>query len=68
MQSSGALELTFQAISNRTYMVQYTDSLSPIQWKNLFIAPARSNTTTVTVMDVAPKPKRYHRIVTPAQP
>jgi hypothetical protein len=68
MQSSGALELTFQAVSNRTYMVQYTDSLSPIQWKNLFIAPARSNTTTVTVMDVAPKPRRYHRIVTPAQP
>jgi hypothetical protein len=68
MQSSGALQLTFQAVSNRTYMVQYTDSLSPIQWVNLFIVPARSNTTSVTLTDPSPKPKRYHRIVTPAQP
>ena len=67
MQSTGAVQLTFQAVSNRTYTVQYTDSLNPVAWSNLVIALPRTNTTTVTVIDPAPKPKRFHRLVTPAQ-
>jgi hypothetical protein len=49
-------------------MVQYTDSLSPVQWVNLYIAQARPTNSIITVTDPSPKPKRYHRLVTPPQP
>jgi hypothetical protein len=68
MQATGGLALTFQALSNHTYMVQYTDSLSPVQWVNLYIAQARPTNSIITVTDPSPKPKRYHRLVTPPQP
>ncbi len=68
IQASGSIQLTFQAVSNRTYMVQYTESLSPAQWANLAIEPGKTNTRSVTVVDPAPRPRRFYRIVTPAQP
>jgi hypothetical protein len=67
IQTSGT-ELTFQAISNRTYMVQYNDSLNPLSWSNLVIEPGRNTNRVVTANDGSPRPNRYYRLVTPAQP
>ena len=68
IQVSGNTELTFQAVSNRTYVVQYNETLNPAQWVNLAIEPGKTNTRTVIVVDPTPRPKRYYRLVTPAQP
>jgi hypothetical protein len=62
------MQIAFQAVSNRTYVVQYTDSLSPIQWVNLSIEPAKTNSRPASVIDRNPNPKRYYRLGTPAQP
>ena len=64
--SSGNTEVTFGAISNRNYMVQYSDTL--VHWSNLVIEPGKPTNRTVRVIDVAPQAKRYYRLVTPAQP
>ena len=68
IQASGNIQISFQAVSNRNYMVQYNETLSPTQWLNLVIEPARTNTRNVTITDPTPRPKRFYRIVTPAQP
>ncbi len=65
---AGPVRLTFGAAAGKTYTVQYTDSLSPIQWRNLVIEPAGANARTVTVTDPAPVPRRTYRLATPAQP
>lgn len=67
IQSSGNLQLMFQATSNRTYTVQYNEALMG-PWSNLVIEPAKTNTRIVTVIDPAPRPNRYYRLVTPPQP
>ena len=66
IQDSGDIELTFQAVSNRNYMVQFTETFA--QWSNLVIEPGKPATRSVTVVDPAPGPGRYYRLVTPAQP
>jgi hypothetical protein len=69
IQVSGAAQLTFEAISNRTYILQYNESLNAFSWSNLVIEPARSNSSrVVTITDSSPRPRRYYRLVTPAQP
>jgi hypothetical protein len=68
IQRSGNLQITFQAVSNRTYTVQYNEAFNPTQWVNLIIEPGKTNTRNATVIDPSPKPKRFYRIVTPAQP
>ena len=66
IQPNGANLLTFEAVSNRTYMVQFSDTLSG-SWSNLVIEPARINSRVVNVSDPAPRAKRFYRLVTPAQ-
>jgi hypothetical protein len=68
IQASGVRELTFPAISNRAYVVQYNDSLNPLLWSNLVIEPGRTSDRVVTITDDTPRPNRYYRLVTPAQP
>ena len=68
IQASGNVQISFQAVSNRNYMVQYNETLTPTQWVNLVIEPAKTNTRNVTVTDPTPRPRRFYRIVTPAQP
>jgi hypothetical protein len=67
IQAGGAVELTFRAVSNHNYVVQYTDDLYPGQWRNLVIEPGKTNSRPVTIIDPAPNPGRYYRLVTPAQ-
>lgn len=67
-QSGGPSVLTFLAISNRTYTIQFTDDLSSGNWQRLTHLPARSTTATATVTDPAVRPQRSYRIVTPLVP
>jgi hypothetical protein len=59
--------LTFSAISNKTYTVQYTDTLGSGSWSNLVELAARTNNATETVFDPAFTPTRAYRLVTPRQ-
>jgi hypothetical protein len=68
IQASGSVQLTFPGVSNRTYTVQYNDNLGVSGWSNLVIEPGEITNRTVTVTDPTPRPRRYYRMVTPAQP
>jgi hypothetical protein len=58
----------FTAIANRTYTVQYTDALNPVQWKKLGDVMAQGVSRTEAVPDSNPRTNRLYRIVTPIQP
>ncbi len=66
IQPNGANLLTFQAVSNRAYIVQFSETLSGT-WSNLVIEPARGSNRVVNVSDPAPRPKRFYRLTTPPQ-
>ena len=66
--SSGVGRLRFTAVSNRTYTVQYTDSLDPIAWHKLADVFARTVTRTETVTDSNASTNRFYRLVIPIQP
>jgi len=68
IQPTGNVQITFEAVSNRTYMVQYNEALGSTNWVNLNIEPARTNTRPATIVDPTPRPNRFYRIATPAQP
>jgi hypothetical protein len=57
--------LTFGAISNRTYSVQYNDSSSFANWTTLASWPARSTNWTAIFYDPAPGTNRFYRVATP---
>jgi hypothetical protein len=57
----------FNAVSNRTYTVQYTDGLNPVQWQKLADVLARAATRLETIFDPGTGPTRYYRLVTPMQ-
>ena len=60
--------LRFGAVSNRTYTVQYCDQLAPAAWHPLTNVPARATHRTEIILDPAPAPNRFYRVVTPLQP
>ncbi|HXI51898.1 MAG TPA: hypothetical protein VNH84_10345 [Candidatus Saccharimonadales bacterium] len=62
--------LSFEAISNKTYSVQYRDRLTEGAWSNTLDWVARTNTVTVTITNPLPPGigERFFRLVTPAQP
>jgi hypothetical protein len=60
--------LTFNAVSNRTYTVQYSDGLNPVQWNKLADVLARKTTRVEVVVDPSGGANRYYRLVTPIQP
>ncbi|MBK7998230.1 MAG: lamin tail domain-containing protein [Verrucomicrobia bacterium] len=63
--SAGSTTLTFGAISNRTYSVQFSDSLNPGSWNTLSAVPARSTNWTATIQDSTPNANRFYRLATP---
>jgi hypothetical protein len=63
-----ASAVQFIAVSNRTYTVQYTDALNPIQWKKLGDVMAQNVNRAEAVPDPNPRTNRLYRIVTPIQP
>jgi hypothetical protein len=60
--------IQFNAISNRTYSVQYNDRLIPGQWQKLTDIMARGDNRLETVVDSGPRTNRFYRVVTPIQP
>jgi hypothetical protein len=65
---SGSRAISFNAVSNRTYTVQYTDGLNPLLWKKLTDVPARNTTRSEAAVDSSSNTNRYYRLVTPIQP
>jgi hypothetical protein len=64
----GSAALYFGAVSNRSYTVQYSDSLSPAAWQRLSDFGPRVTNWTATATDPDSPPKRFYRLVTPALP
>ena len=65
--ASGA-NISFQAVSNRTYTLQYRDSLSVGTWNNLTNIPAQPTTDMIQVQNISDATNRFYRLVTPAVP
>jgi hypothetical protein len=66
--AGGGATLTFGAISNKTYSIQYTEGLGNAQWTKLKdIVAARTNRTE-TVLDPNFTTNRFYRVATPRQP
>ena len=61
-------ELQFNAVSNRTYTIQYRDQVTTAPWLKLADIPGRSNTSVVRVTDVGYTTNRFYRVITPRQP
>jgi hypothetical protein len=64
---AGPATLRFNAVSNRTYTVQYSDGLDPALWRALAVIPARTTTRLESVVDPDPAANRFYRLVTPVR-
>jgi hypothetical protein len=60
--------ISFGAISNRTYTIQYSDGLESAQWFRLGDVGARTNNRVEVLNDPAFTTGRYYRVVIPQQP
>jgi len=60
--------LTFWAISNKPYSVEYTDALPTRAWSKLADVLARPADREETLADPDFRPNRFYRLVTPRQP
>jgi len=60
--------LTFQAIANKSYTVEYTDALPDATWSRLADVFAQPVNRNETVRDARTHPGRYYRLLTPAKP
>jgi len=59
--------LTLNAVSNRTYTIQYSDTLSPAVWNKLSDVLAKSVTRTESITTPNATTNRFYRVVTPFQ-
>jgi hypothetical protein len=59
--------LGFEALSNKTYSVQYTELLGARPWTNLAAAPARATNRVEWFNDSGSNTNRFYRLVTPRQ-
>jgi len=65
---TGGATLTFGAISNRTYTVQYSDDLPAGRWTRLGDLPARATNHAASLFDPAATTNRFYRVATPRLP
>jgi hypothetical protein len=66
--AGGRATLTFGAVSNKTYSVEYTDTLGTSPWLRLTNLIARPADHVETVFDTGFTTNRAYRLVTPQQP
>ena len=64
----GAAAVQFASISNRTYTIQFTDSLGAGSWSKLANILARPTNFVHQVADPSWTTNRFYRVVLPAQP
>jgi hypothetical protein len=61
---AGSIQISFNAVSNRTYSVFYTDSLTAPTWRKLADVPARATSGVVSVADGSGvSVARFYRLV-----
>jgi hypothetical protein len=60
--------LTFGAVSNKTYSIEYSDALGTGAWLRLTNVLTRPTDRNETVFDAGFTTNRYYRVVTPYQP
>jgi hypothetical protein len=65
---SSPAQIIFQAISNRTYTIQYKDDLNASSWQRLADVVARATNRLEIVNDPNPVATRLYRIATPKVP
>ncbi|MEO8428161.1 MAG: hypothetical protein ABI651_13710 [Verrucomicrobiota bacterium] len=61
-------QISFQAMADHSYSVQFSDSLFPPVWTNLSKVGAQSGNFTATASDATVAVSRFYRIVTPSEP
>ncbi|HUR45767.1 MAG TPA: hypothetical protein VMZ27_07840, partial [Candidatus Saccharimonadales bacterium] len=66
--SNSLLQMQFQAVSNRTYALQYNTSLESTNWLNVSKIVGRRTNHTEVLGDPASGGTRFYRVVTPAAP
>ena len=64
----GPATLTFLAVSNRTYTVQFKDAVNAPAWSRLADAIARNTNRVESVIDPNPGASRLYRLATPRVP
>ena len=66
---SSAVSLQFFAASNRTYTVQYRDTIANGLWSRLADVSSQPTNRLETILDTSPGAlQRYYRLVAPRQP
>jgi hypothetical protein len=68
MSSGSPATLSFLAVSNKTYTIQFKDSLDGAGWQRLVNVPGRTNTQALTIQDPATNGHRVYRLATPYVP
>jgi hypothetical protein len=66
--TESGISLSFVAISNKTYTVEYTSALETGVWSKLTDVLGQTSNHVETVMDSAPVSKRFYRLLTPRLP
>jgi hypothetical protein len=66
VSSNGTLRLAFEAVSNKTYAVQYKGALNDPAWQTLVQTIATRTNRTETGLYPQASTNRFYRIVTPA--
>lgn len=66
--TGGPATLQFNAVSNRTYSIQFKSALDAASWQKLTDVVARATNRLETVVDPQVAPGRFYRLATPAQP
>ena len=61
-------DVSFQALSNKTYSLQYRENLNGGSWSRLAEVFARPSNRVEVIADPATSTNRFYRIVTPRQP
>jgi hypothetical protein len=64
----GPSTIEFNAVSNRTYAVQFRDVLGAGNWTNLIGIVAQPTNRLESIIDPAARPSRFYRLVTPFRP
>jgi hypothetical protein len=58
----------FMTASNRTYTVEYKNTLTELPWSELANVVATTNSTLIVIPDTDGSTSRIYRLVTPSQP
>jgi hypothetical protein len=66
-KAGGNTEIQFRTRANRTYSIEYTDSLEAAQWQLLTNIEGSAQDTEIAVPDPSSQAHRYYRLVTPAR-